>query len=679
MRSQLALLPAWLLTVLFFGQSLLATPLTIRVPADQPTIQQAIDAANPEDTVLVSAGTYHERIDFHGKAITVRSDAGPVVTILDGDFSGAVVTFQSEEGTDSVLSGFKLQRGFAEFGAGITLSGASPLIVGNVFEDNWQGGGFGAAIGGNGCSPVIVRNVFRHNRCDNHPLSGVVSFVNYSSPLIANNIFLENQGRAVNMSLAEGMSPQIFNNLIRGNVQGIRVDARANVSDQAFRNNIVARNGCGLLVEFAAETNQPTWTHNLVYQNETNYAGISDQTGLNGNISTDPLFACGVEHDFHLLSGSPCIDSGNNSVAKLVNGDFEGNPREIDGNADSVAVVDMGPLEFDPSVPHNPCLYIICPSNVTVWAAAGVTSAVATYSAPEATAGAAVVTTPPSGSSFLAGTNTVTCVATLGTNSVACSFTVTVLAPPANDDFVSATMISSLPYVKVQDTTLATAGPDDVFCAGLGASVWYRLAAQANENVHVDTQGSDYPVSVSAYTGTQGQLTQIGCAFGSLKFKAVKGQTYHLLLSPFFRAAGGRLNLTVQAVPALAIRVQVDRRAVLNPRTGQVTLTGRIRSNRAVNFSLAGTLSQNRGRNRRCSADFRVDALCPGTASWSAILPAPEQPFDWGAVKVSLAAFAYDPEEGDAADSLLQTVVTLSRAPQCPDHGRGQDRRRFHP
>ena len=70
----------------------------------------------------------------------------------------------------------------------MAVSGSGTVIANDIFQSNQQGsGGFGAAIGGNNASPVIEQDLFTGNSCDSQFLSGVVAFVNGSSPTIENN------------------------------------------------------------------------------------------------------------------------------------------------------------------------------------------------------------------------------------------------------------------------------------------------------------------------------------------------------------------------------------------------------------------------------------------------------------------------------------------------------------
>ena len=55
----------------------------IYVPADIPTIQQAIDAASEGDTINVAAGTYNETLFISKSGVTLQG-AGRATTFLDG-------------------------------------------------------------------------------------------------------------------------------------------------------------------------------------------------------------------------------------------------------------------------------------------------------------------------------------------------------------------------------------------------------------------------------------------------------------------------------------------------------------------------------------------------------------------------------------------------------------------
>jgi len=201
-----------------------------------------------------------------------------------------------------------------------------------------------------------------------------------------------------------------------------------------------------------------------------------------------------------------------------------------------------------------------------------------------------------------------------------------------------------------------------MFCGGLGGSVWYRITSQADQDIYVDATASDFPVSVSAYTGARGTLTQVGCSVGVLKINESAGQTYNLMLSPFFRAAGGHLALNCYAIPALKLQLQVNETALFDPRSGQAVVCGKITTSRPCQVRLAGTLIQDRGRDSHALGPFQLSVLCPQSMVWRAVIPRPSVRFLGGAARVELVGFAFDADAGDSADANARIPVKLHGA-----------------
>ena len=99
-----------------FERQEVSSPLVLHVPGDYPTIQEAIDEAGNGDEIVVAEGIYEETIDFHGKAILLRSSAGAAVTTIDATvIGGSVVTCTSGEGSGTVLQGFTITGGTGTF------------------------------------------------------------------------------------------------------------------------------------------------------------------------------------------------------------------------------------------------------------------------------------------------------------------------------------------------------------------------------------------------------------------------------------------------------------------------------------------------------------------------------------------------------------------------------------
>jgi hypothetical protein len=287
------------------------------------TIQKGINTVQDNGTVIVLPGTYYENINFGGKKVTVRSnnpnDANVVAnSVINANGSGSVVVFDSGEDANSVLAGFTITGGNAELGGGIYINEASPVVERNVIRGN-RAGSEGGGIYCQGGSATIRYNEISNNYSN---FVGGVSFEN-SFAVLQNNLIVNNNAEYDSgVACIEGQ-PRIVNNTITGNVAVYDYDSSgliimSSLLPAIISNNIIAFNygATGVVDFYGFDPNY--FSYNDVYGHpDGNYLSAvlpeMDQTGVNGNISVNPLFADTDANNYHLLPASLLIDAGDPS------------------------------------------------------------------------------------------------------------------------------------------------------------------------------------------------------------------------------------------------------------------------------------------------------------------------------------------------------------------------------
>jgi len=364
-----------------------AAAVTINVPAEQPTIQAGINAATNGDTVLVAPGAYYEHITFQGKAIEVRSSFGPDSTVISGAGSGTAVTFNSGEGSSSVLRGFTVR----DSSTGVLAVNASPMIVSNLVTRNLghaiDVAGGAATIESNevidnvGCAETGIRvsgnsaTIRLNHVMGNHPTTcssgnpgggihvGAATGTLIEKYLIeqntqsfgagiglnaTSNVVIRDNVIRYNMAGNDGGGIETINtgggtivqNVIYGNTASSGGGIELSAGSPGFlvaSNTIIGNVGGGLLFDGGINctaASAPVLSHN----NASTYLGsCSGVEGSGGNISAAPQFVHAAAGDFRLVTGSPSIDAGDNSAPSLPALDIAGTTRILNGTVDQGA------------------------------------------------------------------------------------------------------------------------------------------------------------------------------------------------------------------------------------------------------------------------------------------------------------------------------------------------------
>ncbi|KPL01561.1 MAG: hypothetical protein AMJ90_07690 [candidate division Zixibacteria bacterium SM23_73_2] len=335
------------LKMLLLFSLLFLVPFTVKanivyVPADSSTIQAGINGAVNGDTVLVAPGTYYEHINFIGKAILVKSQAGPESTTITKAQDGlSIVIFTSGEDTSSILDGFTVTGAHNVFqGGGIKCQNSSPRIKNNIIRENkTRSLGHGAGIFCHSGHPVLEENVILSNQalfcgggiflgnCDalirnnlialNQAANGAgIHLLHCKGTKIENNLILKNStsshGGGVLVAGQEGYNNKVINNTIvkNGAAYGGGICIYYTGSSTVLNNIVVdSDSGAGIYLE---ESTTPLIGYNDVWNNNpSNYEGVNPSQGC---ISADPLFCDSEAENFYLNLISPCVGAGQGGV-----------------------------------------------------------------------------------------------------------------------------------------------------------------------------------------------------------------------------------------------------------------------------------------------------------------------------------------------------------------------------
>ncbi|WP_298862457.1 right-handed parallel beta-helix repeat-containing protein [uncultured Gimesia sp.] len=341
--SNLSRLPLQGLLVLFtpfWGVTHLAAD-TLSVPADHKTIQAAVDVASKGDTVLVSAGTYKERILLK-EGLTLKSTGDETkgkiglkraeTTIIDGggeQGAGAGVTMAPF----STLDGFTVtnvgqydddkwnkhhatqgeQQSHEHIGepgtAGIGVIGVTCTIKNNIVHHIGYTGIAIQGVAGKRCAPHVYRNFCYRN------MGGGIGSMQKSTAIIEQNHCFENFYAGIGHDDA---SPTVINNTCYENIRagiGISEGSRALVrGNKCFKNR---RAGIG--IRTGAHT-RPVIEENQCYENEMAGIGTREEaspTIRNNRCYKNKLAGIGSRtHATPTILGNECYENGQSGIGQ---------------------------------------------------------------------------------------------------------------------------------------------------------------------------------------------------------------------------------------------------------------------------------------------------------------------------------------------------------------------------
>ena len=300
---------------------------TLTVPAQYLTIQAAINAAYPDDTVLISDGTYtgpgNVDLDFGGKTLTVTSAHGAATTIIDcqGSHSADHRGFRLHSGeTNAVISGLTVKNGYERGsgsdgnGGGVEVLGASATIQNCVLTADMATAS-GGGLYNNGGTVTLTDCAFTGDTAGAYG-GGLYN----NGTMTLTNCTLTGASAVLGGGLLNGGGGATLTNCtLTGNTAdtggGLFIGGKVSLT-----NDILYGDAGGEVY------NGGTASAIHCDVGEALGSGGDGVTDGGGNLSADPLFVSGdAPFDLFLARGSPCAGAGTPNSAPAA--DKDGHPR----------------------------------------------------------------------------------------------------------------------------------------------------------------------------------------------------------------------------------------------------------------------------------------------------------------------------------------------------------------
>ncbi len=245
-----------------------ADPATIRVPENYATIQDAVNAANPGDTIRVASGTYYENVAVNKRVNLLGQDREN--TIIDGSANYHVVRVT---GDDVRISGFTIRNGMGGRGFyyGIVLYKCGRAVIsGNILVNNFKGIGLDHSSGN-----VIWDNVIRDNQYG-------IWMSHSSGNTIRGNTVKGNW--LYGISLSDSSENVVAENTVEPSTY-YKPSVSIRVTSYSERNTIYRNNFIGKPNLVEADSVNNAWDNGAEGNHWSDYQGVDDGSG--GRVAGD--------------------------------------------------------------------------------------------------------------------------------------------------------------------------------------------------------------------------------------------------------------------------------------------------------------------------------------------------------------------------------------------------------